>query len=285
MNDFLHEATRVSTPLGLAGLIASIFFFVLREILRKNIFPQLTKGHSYELLLVVVDRIFKLAIVALVLGFLGFVLSKIRASPQQLTTGELFRIVEDVDQREAARLESFRKLRDQLGVRDFRGRNLSGLSLPSSGWENMDLREADLRNVKLRNANMRGVDLVRVIFIGADLSGSDFRGAQLNGADISNGNCRGAIFTEVWLRAGKYRHTDFSGARLEYSNLEIADFTDAMLADVDVAYALAGGAIFDGADLSSIRNLPLANVESAHFTASTRFPRGFDPRANKMAQQ
>src|ERR1700719_974120 len=115
MSEFLHAATRVSTPLGLAGVIASILFFVLREILRKKIFPQLTRGRSYELLSVIVDRVFKLAMIAVVLGFAGFALSKILASPRQVTTAELFRTVEDVDQRASVRLGAFRKLRDELG--------------------------------------------------------------------------------------------------------------------------------------------------------------------------
>jgi len=81
-------ASRISTPLALAGLLAAIFFFVVRQLIAKNIFPVLTKQISGDLLKLIIDRLFILSLVAVVLGFAGFVLTvdhkeRVTTAPQQ----------------------------------------------------------------------------------------------------------------------------------------------------------------------------------------------------------
>lgn len=66
-------ASHVSTPLALAGLFAAAVFFIFRQILAKNIFPQLTAAIGADVLRLVIDRLFLLALVAMVLGFVGYV--------------------------------------------------------------------------------------------------------------------------------------------------------------------------------------------------------------------
>jgi HEAT repeat protein len=62
-------ATHVSTPLALAGFIACVVFFVLRQIVAKDIFPRLTAAIGAGLLRLIIDRLFVLALVAMILGF------------------------------------------------------------------------------------------------------------------------------------------------------------------------------------------------------------------------
>jgi hypothetical protein len=73
MEKIIEIAASVSTPLALGGLMAAIFFFVLKQILAKNVFPRLSRDHSAAFLTHVVDRLFILALVAMVLGFAGYV--------------------------------------------------------------------------------------------------------------------------------------------------------------------------------------------------------------------
>jgi hypothetical protein len=69
-------ATKISTPLALGGFSAAIFFFILRQLIEKNIFPALNKQASSEVIKIIIDRLFILALVAMVLGFAGYVIPK-----------------------------------------------------------------------------------------------------------------------------------------------------------------------------------------------------------------
>src|SRR5687768_4035781 len=73
MDKLFEIAASVSTPLALGGLIATIFFFVLKQILAKNIFPRFSRDHGTAFLTLVVNRLFVLALVAMLLGFAGYV--------------------------------------------------------------------------------------------------------------------------------------------------------------------------------------------------------------------
>lgn len=85
MNGFakiIDIASRVSTPLAVTGITLAILFFIFRQILAKNIFPRLTRSHGGALLKQVVDRLFVLALVAMVLGFAGYLLPLKEPDPQ-----------------------------------------------------------------------------------------------------------------------------------------------------------------------------------------------------------
>jgi hypothetical protein len=73
-------AASVSTPLALGGLFAAVLFFILKQILAKNIYPKLSRDHGAAFLKHVVDRLFTLALVAMVLGFAGFVIGRLPQS-------------------------------------------------------------------------------------------------------------------------------------------------------------------------------------------------------------
>jgi hypothetical protein len=86
MDNFFEIASKVSTPLGLAGIIAASLFLIAREILKKNIFPALTKNLSSDIIRLLIERFFVLALVSVVLGFLGFALSLIIKGTQAQQT-------------------------------------------------------------------------------------------------------------------------------------------------------------------------------------------------------
>ena len=75
MEKVFEIASRISTPLALAGLIATAFFYVARQIISKKIFPKLTAGLSTRIIELIINRFFALSVVGLILGFLGFVVA------------------------------------------------------------------------------------------------------------------------------------------------------------------------------------------------------------------
>jgi len=79
MNGLFETASRISTPLALAGFFAAAFFLVVRQIIAKNIFPTLTRQLSGDILKLIIDRLFVLSLVAMVLGFAGFVMTRVAA--------------------------------------------------------------------------------------------------------------------------------------------------------------------------------------------------------------
>ena len=80
MQSVLDIATRVSTPLMLAGFLAAAFFLTLRQIIAKNIFPRLAQQLGGKILLVIINRLFVLALVAMILGFGGYILGTLYPS-------------------------------------------------------------------------------------------------------------------------------------------------------------------------------------------------------------
>jgi len=75
MDKIFDLATNISTPLMLAGFIAAAFFFMVRQIIKANIFPQLTRQLSGDIIKIIIDRLFILALVAMIFGFIGYLWS------------------------------------------------------------------------------------------------------------------------------------------------------------------------------------------------------------------
>ena len=73
MTQLFDIAARVSTPLALAGLALTAFFFVLRQLIRTHKFPMFTRQQSTEVTKHIIDRLFFLSLTATILGFIGFI--------------------------------------------------------------------------------------------------------------------------------------------------------------------------------------------------------------------
>ena len=74
MQEIFEIASNVSKPLALGGFFAAVVFLIFRQIIKKNIFPTLARSHSTEIIKTIIDRLFVLALVAMVLGFAGYFL-------------------------------------------------------------------------------------------------------------------------------------------------------------------------------------------------------------------
>jgi hypothetical protein len=80
-------ASKVSTPLAVAGFLAAAFFLILRQILTKtNLFPTLKGSHAHAIIVLIIERLFALPLVAIVLGFAGYVLQLYRPSGRTANT-------------------------------------------------------------------------------------------------------------------------------------------------------------------------------------------------------
>jgi hypothetical protein len=67
---------RIKTPLTLAGLALLVFYGVVTQLLKMNIFGQLQASSSAVLLTHVLDYTFVLALVALILGVVSFLVTQ-----------------------------------------------------------------------------------------------------------------------------------------------------------------------------------------------------------------
>ena len=78
MDKILNIATKVSTPLALGGLIVGIFFLIVRQIISTGLIPQLTVETGGTIILRIINGFIILSLVAIVLGFVGYVIKKSR---------------------------------------------------------------------------------------------------------------------------------------------------------------------------------------------------------------
>lgn len=76
MKEIIQIASEVGTPLALGGLMAALFFFVVLKVISPKFLPQVAQEHGAKLILQIVNGFFVLSLVAMILGFAGWVLSK-----------------------------------------------------------------------------------------------------------------------------------------------------------------------------------------------------------------
>jgi uncharacterized membrane protein YhdT len=75
MKSIFEVASNISTPLALSGFMAAVLFFVFRQIVAKNIFPKLNAVMGGTILRDIINKLFILALIAMVLGFAGWVIA------------------------------------------------------------------------------------------------------------------------------------------------------------------------------------------------------------------
>jgi len=85
MERIFDIASNISTPLGLAGFFATAFFLIVRQVIDRKLFPKLPPQLSSELFKLIINRLFQLALVAMVLGFASFVYVRVPAVKDKVT--------------------------------------------------------------------------------------------------------------------------------------------------------------------------------------------------------
>lgn len=81
MDRILTIATRVATPLALGGLVVALFFFIVRQIISAGLIPQVTQQTGGALLMRIINVFFVLALVAIVLGAVGYIVKLVWKGP------------------------------------------------------------------------------------------------------------------------------------------------------------------------------------------------------------
>jgi len=76
MNSIIETASKVTTPLGLGGVAVAVLFLVYRQIIKRDIFPKLTVALAGTIIQSIINKLFILALVAIFLGFTGYVVAK-----------------------------------------------------------------------------------------------------------------------------------------------------------------------------------------------------------------
>ncbi|MCA1629137.1 MAG: hypothetical protein LC785_06945 [Acidobacteria bacterium] len=85
MENIFEIASKISTPLALSGLFAAILFFICRQIIAKNIFPSLTRTAGRKVIIIIITGLFGLALLAMVLGFIGFLVTQLKGETKNIT--------------------------------------------------------------------------------------------------------------------------------------------------------------------------------------------------------
>ena len=84
MSGVLEVASGVTTPIGITAFAIGVMLLAFREIVRKNLLPSLTKSMSGDIIRLLIDRLFWLALVALLIGGATLLAPKvISATPTQ----------------------------------------------------------------------------------------------------------------------------------------------------------------------------------------------------------
>lgn len=88
MQNIFEIASKISTPMALAGLFAAVLFFTIRKMLSVGVFPAISKAASGRIIKLIIDRLFILSLLAMLLGFIGYALSFYAPLPSPSLTPE-----------------------------------------------------------------------------------------------------------------------------------------------------------------------------------------------------
>jgi uncharacterized protein YjbI with pentapeptide repeats len=169
-----------------------------------------------------------------------------------------------------------------LSDANLNGANLTGADLFNAYLFNADLRGANLSDANLGYAHLGAANLSGANLGGANLSHADLRGANLSDANLGDANLGDANLSGANLGGANLSHADLRAADLRDADLTGADLRDADLRDADLTGAdLRGGlqrvgARYGGADLTG------TDLRGAKYSADTKFPPNFDPKAAGM---
>jgi uncharacterized protein YjbI with pentapeptide repeats len=150
--------------------------------------------------------------------------------------------------------------------------NLQGAKLDHTNLAGAFLEDADFRHVNIEDANFRGAQLNRARF--SDVNTADFRDAEMHFVKFESKSvilyCN---FENVTLSGVTISRTHWKLCNLRNADLAEADFSDAILDDIDFQNADMSWIILKKARLYG-SNLQGVNLEEAEFDAETILPDG-----------
>lgn len=115
-------ASRVRTPLGLAGLTVVVLYALYRQVLGLQVFENVGSQSTAQLLNAVIDRVFLVAILATLIAGLAYLIPIVRTRPEaQVRSSHIELIDASLDASENAYEESI-----ENGIRTIRPRAKDG---------------------------------------------------------------------------------------------------------------------------------------------------------------
>jgi hypothetical protein len=82
MHGFFEISSRIATPLALAGFFGAGLLFILRQIIQARLIPPVRRYEAAAVLLHIINWMCVLCVVAMVLGFAGYVIRRFDPAPR-----------------------------------------------------------------------------------------------------------------------------------------------------------------------------------------------------------
>jgi uncharacterized protein YjbI with pentapeptide repeats len=287
LEQLFNIAEKIATPLSLAALVALILYSLFKLIIGRLDLKSVLPTHVYRLLMRAMTYVFVLAISALVLGLLSYLMTTVLADMvrsrrtdsflRELGHPSLLTRIPAIDA--LAQIALFDKINSQricnslaalvrhssetslknelTGIAEDAARSMAAISDLTAAHmcKESDLQGSDLRRVELPNGCLVGAKLTGAKLDDANLAGADLTRADLSGAQLSETVLRGAILREARLNEAVFYKT----------NLRKADLTSAEgLRGAALFDAFMEGAILDKVDLRDSK-LPRTRLRGASF--------------------
>lgn len=83
LQGILNLAAKVKTPLSLTGLIIVVLYAIYRQVLSLNVFENVGSNATFLILEDILDKLFWLALVALILGIISYLVTTFLAHKKQ----------------------------------------------------------------------------------------------------------------------------------------------------------------------------------------------------------
>jgi uncharacterized protein YjbI with pentapeptide repeats/uncharacterized RDD family membrane protein YckC len=198
------------------------------------------------------------------------------------------------DPGEDGRIDTF----DDL-IADFRGSDLTEVSLVAADLRRVNFRNTSLLRANLSNSQSQYADFsganassawfieavldhaqfVQTSLVGADLTNAQLSNASLVDARLKQANLVGATLDSADLSRADLSESDLQGANLQNANLTEANLSNSRLQEADLSNANLANANFQGVDLQGVvltgANLDGANFAGATFLTEAQSPEGF----------
>ena len=75
LSELIRIASKVKTPLMLSGIVIIVLYAIYRQVLSLDVFENLGRNYTFILLQYVLNRIFWLAIIAMILGVISYIIT------------------------------------------------------------------------------------------------------------------------------------------------------------------------------------------------------------------
>lgn len=136
--------------------------------------------------------------------------------------------------------------------------------------------ETNFRKINLSQAPLMSISLKGVTLDGSNLRKADLSKSNLSQSSLIQTNLKLANFTKAILTEVNFTNSCLTQAIFKEAHLEKANFKSAILHEVDFSLAYLARANFAGADLNKAK-LPLDCPYDVYYDEETAFDRDFDP--------